>query len=187
MESHEITPIAIRRAVPRRRRYLAYLSGGALAVVVAVLAVVGAERGTARPAVAQAPSRCSAPFDATVYSGGGTGYTLRGTLDLEIGPSGGVSGQLTRAAGAAGPEGGPAGGRGVGAEGEVVPVVGQAVGRSLSLVFDVGAAGVVVAVGAGTNDIGECRGFVGGTIAGPGLGDSGDWVYICILRRVAEC
>jgi hypothetical protein len=146
--------------------------GGILAIGVAVLFAAGSGWGATRPAKAQAPDnvRCTAPFEATVYNGANAGFAMLGTLDLEVNPNGAATGRVLRPG-----------------SDEVIPVVGQVAGRSVSLVFDLGDAGVIVGVGAGVNNLSECRGFVGGTFSGPGLGDSGDWVYICRARRISEC
>ncbi len=142
-----------------------------MAALLGILVIAGGGASGTRQAAAQ-PSddvRCSAPFEATAYNGADAGFSLRGMLNFEFDRFGAARGQVLRS------------------DGSTVDVVGQVVGRSITMVFDLGDRGVIVGIGGGVNAVSECRGFIGGTFSGPGAGSSGDWAYICLNRRFTDC
>lgn len=63
-------------------------------------------------------------------------------------------------------------------DGNPFSVVGQATGRAISLRFALGDDEVLVAVGAGQEAVGDCRGEMGGLLSGPQSGDLGDWTAV---------
>ncbi len=99
---------------------------------------------------------CRGEFEATVHQGPNAGLELIGELEMNIEETGSVSGTL------------------IGEDGEV-PVVGQADGRAINLVFDLGDGRKVFGVGAAEEDLRECEGDFGGPLEGPDSGDLGGW------------
>jgi hypothetical protein len=103
------------------------------------------------------PTTCVGDFEATVYSGPSAGLSLQGALSINLDAAGNLTGQLTTAAG------------------QEVRVVGQAMGRMISLVFFVGENQYIFGAGASENPLYQCTGVFGGGFTGPQPGDSGDW------------
>ncbi|MCL4302995.1 MAG: hypothetical protein KJ077_45330 [Anaerolineae bacterium] len=103
--------------------------------------------------------KCTGDFEATVYQGPSAGLSLIGPLALEVDATGNLTGALTTN------------------NGTFVQVTGQAVGRSINLVFNLGEDKRIFGVGSLENDIRDCTGLSGGPFTGPEPGDSGDWGY----------
>ena len=129
---------------------------GSFLILVALAAVVvlAASRGAAdEPA-----TTCRGTFEATVHRESGTGSALGGEYVLTVAGSGAVTGALTLE------------------DGDIVPFVGQAQGRAISLAFDLGDEREVFGVGAAEQPLyEECGGEFGGPFTGPGSGSLGDW------------
>jgi hypothetical protein len=107
----------------------------------------------------QATSRCRGTLEATVYQGPSAGLTAAGELSLEIDPTGGLVGLLTVQ------------------DGPLLDVVGQANGRALHLVVELGGEQYLFGVGASQNDVSSCQDLAGGPLTGPSPGDSGGWTF----------
>jgi hypothetical protein len=103
--------------------------------------------------------KCSGDFEATVYQGPSAGLSLIGPLSLQVDATGNLTGALTAS------------------DGTLVEVTGQAIGRSINLVFNLGQDKRIFGVGSLENDIRGCKGVAGGPFTGPKPGDSGDWGY----------
>jgi hypothetical protein len=61
------------------------------------------------------------------------------------------------------------------ADGQELPVVGQALGRALHLRVQMGARQPLILVGTAEQDLGSCQGSVDGLLTGPQPGGLGDW------------
>src|SRR5919198_1404969 len=81
---------------------------------------------------------CQLPFHAQVHQGPDTGVELAGDLTLTIDPSGSYRGVLTQP------------------DGSGVPVVGQVVGQSLTVLFDLGDDQFISGLGTADSDIRAC-------------------------------
>ncbi len=68
-----------------------------------------------------------------------------------------------------------------------IPVVGQATGRAINLLFSMEDAPPLYGVGTLENDISQCTGQMGGPFAGPQPGDGGDWAGIVNPDQDAIC
>ena len=128
--------------------------GSFLILVALVVVVLVASRGGAdEPA-----TTCHGTFEATVHRGSGTGLALGGEYVMTVEGSGAVAGALTLE------------------DGDIVPFVGQAQGRAISLAFDLGDEREVFGVGAAEQPLHEeCGGEFGGPFTGPESGTLGDW------------
>jgi len=109
-------------------------------------------------ACGSATRRCGYEFEARVVQGPDLGTTLAGRLALEINPAGSLNGVL------------------VGNDGTQINVVGQATGRAVNLVFDLGGGLNVFGVGTAQQPVDACQGVMGGPFAGPHPGSTGDWI-----------
>lgn len=103
--------------------------------------------------------KCTGDFEATVYQGPSAGVSLIGPLALQVDATGNLTGSLTAT------------------DGALIEVTGQAIGRSINLVFNLGEDKRIFGVGSLENDIHGCKGVGGGPFTGPMPGDSGDWKY----------
>jgi hypothetical protein len=103
--------------------------------------------------------QCSGDFEATIYQGPSAGLSLVGPLSLQVDATGNLTGGLTTN------------------DGALIEVTGQAIGRSINLVFNLGEDKRIFGVGSLENDIRDCEGLSGGPFTGPEPGDSGDWGY----------
>lgn len=143
-------------------------------VAVVVVAVLGAglAPGAARGAQAVAspvatpvrpgPGQCRFPFDGTVYRGPDAGLRLSGELTLTIGAGGDTTGVL------------------VGATGQQTRMVGQVLGRSLTVLFALGGGRFLSGLGTADSPIAGCAFTVlFGPFVGPRPDDSGTWDYRC--------
>jgi hypothetical protein len=102
---------------------------------------------------------CSLDFEATVHFGPSAGRSFSGRLDVQLESSGELSGTLTQP------------------DGVQLPVSGQANGRALNLLFDLGNSGYVFGAGTTQFNLDDCRGVGGGPFSGPLPGDIGDWGF----------
>ncbi len=117
-------------------------------------------------------STCSMDFNATVRQGPSANTALVGTLSFDLGSDGGVTGQLTEK------------------DGTKVAIAGQVTGRAINIAFQLKPADMVkgdkgsyiFGSGVAFNPIAgkDCGGVMGGTFAGPEVGDFGDWGSYCI-------
>lgn len=125
-------------------------------------ATPGAGPVPAGPVSAVGPDgRCLLLFEVTVREGPAKGRGVVGTLALAVDPSGAVAGELLR----------PHGGRN--------RFVGQATGRAVNLLIDLGNGQILYGVGTADSDVRACRiGDLGGPLVGPGPGDAGDWAVL---------
>jgi hypothetical protein len=117
---------------------------------------------TGSPAAAEAtPSpatnACSVPFEAAVRRGPSLGLALVGVLGFDVDDAGGLTGILVQA------------------DATTVPVVGQATGRAIALIFTLGEGRVLFGVGTAATDVRSCPTILGGPLVGPAPGDTGDW------------
>jgi hypothetical protein len=96
-------------------------------------------------------------LEAKVHLGPDAGLSLSGDLILAADRTGTVIGQLVHT------------------DGTIISITGQATGRALNLIFDLGERGLVFGVGTGQQPISACSGVIGGPLVGPRSGDSGDW------------
>lgn len=104
-------------------------------------------------------AKCTGDFEATVYQGPSAGLSLIGPLSLQVDATGNLTGSLAAS------------------DGALIEVTGQAIGRSINLVFNLGEDKRIFGVGSLENDIRGCKGLAGGPFTGPKPGDSGDWGY----------
>jgi hypothetical protein len=116
---------------------------------------------TIDPSVAAPSATCRGSFTATVYRGLDTGLSVQGELTLQADASGSVTGVLKQTNGP-----------------QVVSIVGQANGRAINLLFDLGKKQLLFGVGTMQNDLRACEGQAGGSLVGPREADSGDWGVI---------
>ena len=131
-------------------------SRGIVFILVASLAVV--VLAGFRSSADDAATTCRGVFEATVQRGSSARLELGGEYTMTVEGSGAVAGALTLE------------------DGEMVPFVGQAQGRAISLAFDLGDEREVFGVGAAEQPLHEeCGGEFGGPFAGPGSGALGDW------------
>ncbi len=122
-----------------------------LVALVAVVVLVASRGGADEPA-----TTCRGTFEATVHRESSAG--LGGEYVMAVEESGAVVGALTLESG------------------DIVPFVGQAQGRAISLAFDLGGEREVFGVGAAEQPLREeCGGEFGGPFTGPGSGTLGDW------------
>jgi hypothetical protein len=129
---------------------------GSFLILVALVAVVvlAAARGSADDAA----TTCRGAFEATLQRGSSAGLALSGKYVMSVEGSGAVTGALTLESG------------------DIVPFVGQAQSRAISLAFDLGDEREVFGVGAAEQPLHEeCGGEFGGPFTGPGSGALGDW------------
>lgn len=110
---------------------------------------------------------CGMLFEVAVRQGPSAGARLRGILKIGADATGAVTGTL------------------MAADGTILPVVGQATGKAITLFFDGGTAGQLYGVGVINGDLATCAiSDMGGPVVGPAAGDSGDWAMI--KKRVPE-
>ena len=102
---------------------------------------------------------CRGEFEATVHRGPNKGLAVEGELTLRVEPSGSASGTVKQR------------------DGSVVKADGQVDGRAISLAMDAGEGRTLYGTGASREVVSDCAGEMGGTLAGPEPGDSGDWGY----------
>lgn len=147
--------------------------------VIALMALltVASDYGTFTKAAPASRVTKSAAFDclfvqfkAAVYAGPDTGVSMQGNLNLHVDDSGSVNGVLKQAKQAD------------------IQAVGQANGRAIHLIFDLGQARLIYGVGTLQNPIQMCKGAVGGPLVGPNERDSGSWqsVFMCTPVNVAS-
>jgi len=105
--------------------------------------------------------------------------SLQGNLHLHIDQDGSVTGVLKQA------------------KGPDIHSVGQANGRAINLIFDLGQNHLIYGVGTLQNPIQMCKGSVGGPFVGPAEKDTGSWLAprmcsvdlhesICVLNQVSH-
>jgi hypothetical protein len=128
-------------------------------IIVSLVVLILALTGCSAASSAAETIKCTGNFEATVYQGPSAGLSLVGPLALEVDATGNLTGALTTS------------------NGTFVQVSGQAIGRSINLVFDLGQDKHIFGVGSLENNMGECQGVGGGPFTGPEPGDSGDWGY----------
>ncbi len=149
------------RGLPRRT-LLARLGAGGLGA--ALLGVTSADRVRAAVPVAQAAT-CQLDLVANVRLGASAGTPIGGSVPGELRAQlsfgfddrGAITSGSLRLA-----------------NGQEVPVVGQALGRALHLRVATGNQ-LLVLVGTAEQDLGSCQGAVDGMVTGPQAGDLGDW------------
>ncbi|MGI8477115.1 MAG: hypothetical protein ACR2OO_12180 [Thermomicrobiales bacterium] len=136
-----------------RRAAIRGLGGGGLAA--GLLAVVGLRSSDA---LAATTTTCDLAFTGTVAAGVDDKTAIPSALSLPIGADGAIdAGTLTLG------------------QGGKLAVVGQAVGRALSLRVDFGGGKTMALTGTGENDISKCTGRIDGTFGGPDVTDFGTW------------
>ncbi|MBI1258728.1 MAG: hypothetical protein GC204_14765 [Chloroflexi bacterium] len=126
-----------------------------LVVLMGVVAVVSAQDVTE----AAAPG-CSLPFEAEVIQGPDAKLALSGTLSLSLDDTGAATGSLMTD------------------DKTEYPVVGQIVGRSINLAFDLGDEVYIFGVGTSFEPVlaGNCGKALGGPFVGPAPDDTGTWL-----------
>ena len=122
-------------------------------------AIVSAQDATPEATEAAAPG-CSLPFEAEVYQGPDAKLALSGTLSLSLDDTGAATGKL------------------VTDDATEYPVVGQIVGRSINLAFDLGDEVYIFGVGTSFEPVaaGNCGKALGGPFVGPAPDDTGTWL-----------
>ncbi len=136
----------------------------ALAGLMFALALTAITAGYASPTHAADVKKCQYVFEAEVRTGPSAGAKVEGTLTLEIDQTGAAVGFVQTL------------------DGEV-PVFGQVTGRALNMTLELAPGDakthptLMYGTGSARNPItGEdCGKYLGGTFAGPALGDLGDW------------
>lgn len=136
----------------------------AFIVLVFALALIGVAAGYFTPTRAAEVKKCQYVFEAEVRTGPSAGAKVEGTLSLEVDETGAAVGFVQTL------------------DGEV-PVFGQVMGRALNMTFELAPGDaktyptLIYGTGSARNPItGEdCGKYLGGTFAGPALGDLGDW------------
>jgi hypothetical protein len=123
-------------------------SRGSFLILVAVVVLAASRGGADEPVTA-----CRGTFEATMHRESGTGLALGGEYVMTVEGSGTVAGALTLE------------------DGDIVPLVGQAQGRAMSLAFDLGDEREVFGVGAAAAR--GVRGRVRRAVYGPG--ERGPW------------
>jgi hypothetical protein len=157
-------------------RRTALKRAGAGGVATGLLGVAGL--GRARAARAQDADgeafACLFPFEAKVRSGPNAGLTTTGFLGLKVGADGSIDQGLL-----------------VDEDGSEISVVGQALGRAVTLVIGVQDGRYLFGTGGAPETIADVCAAVaeggvfaevpplGGTFAGPEPGDIGDWITCC--------
>lgn len=109
----------------------------------------------------QSPS-CTFPFHAAVSQGTDAGFSLSGQFQLPLTPDGAYAGVLVED------------------DGTQIPVVGQVIGRSMTVLFDLGQGRLLSGLGTADSAIEDC-GFLQllGPFVGPSLDDGGAWGEPC--------
>lgn len=102
---------------------------------------------------------CRTTFRATVRQGPSAGLVLTGDLSFGTLEGGRVNGTLDLA------------------EGQRLKWSGQATGKALNWIMELGEENYLFGVGAIQEEIYTCRGVGGGPFTGPQAGDSGDWSW----------
>jgi hypothetical protein len=116
--------------------------------------------GTTEP-ISNAPNQCTFGFTAAVYHGPSAGLELNGELVLDFDPEGRVDGTLTTL------------------DGDIA-VVGQATGRALHVLFDLGDGKYISGYGNADSDVRDCAfTTIVGPFVGPYLSDVGAWGPQC--------
>lgn len=102
---------------------------------------------------------CSMGFEAAVRQGPAAGLVLLGELNFAVDASGSLEGAFVLD------------------DGQSIPTFGQVNGRAIHLVFSLGDEQYVYGTGTALEPIvsESCGATMGGTFAGPGEGDLGDW------------
>ncbi|MFN8534848.1 MAG: hypothetical protein U0556_15030 [Dehalococcoidia bacterium] len=126
---------------------------------------------------------CRTAFEVTIHEGPSAPATLLGFLTISVGPDGAIVGTLAREDGPLMLEGA------LTIPGDRATVVGQATGRAVNLLVDLGEGRYVIGVGTAQQPLSGCAGLVDGVLGGPAVGpqsgDRGDWIggaVICIFR-----
>jgi hypothetical protein len=154
---------------------------GILSLAISTFAAAnGAGPATAASLSAQS---CRAAFEVSLEEGPSAPLTVAGFLNIQIEPDGSFTGTLSR-------EDASLVVSGKADFGKSLNVVGQANGRSISMVVDLGNGQHIFGVGASQNDLAACNGdfdgVMGGPAVGPQPGDHGDWfggTVICFFGR----
>jgi hypothetical protein len=158
MDNHRFDAVAKTLAAGTSRRSMVKRLGvGGVAA-----ALVGATgRSVARAQDSATGELCLIPFEMAVRQGPSAGTKFSGVLAVKTDQEGRVDGTFVAGGGA------------------LATVAGQATGRAVTLVFDLGQNGVVYGVGGGDADFSSCRmRSLGGPLVGPLPGDAGDWALI---------
>jgi hypothetical protein len=128
-----------------------------------------AEELPAGPATVQIDGLCAMIFELAVRQGPSAGLIGRGILSVAVDPEGRVDGTFLLGSG------------------RQAAVTGQATGRAISLIVDLGDGLVIYGVGAADNNIASCQiEHMGGPLVGPQPGDSGDWLLIRDRRDLIQ-
>ncbi len=110
-----------------------------------------------RPSATTSPA-CVLAFEGTIRNGPNADLSLTGNLGFMVyGESSGLTGTLKLE------------------DGKEIPVTGQATGRAINLILDLGSDSLIYATGTAQNAMNYCQGSAGGSLVGPLPGDSGDW------------
>lgn len=164
MDSRRFDHLAKQIAAPlSRRAALRRLAGSAVAVGLVGQTSVLAAQST--PVVEEITEDvCVFNFEADVRSGPSAGLALVGVLRVPAQTTGTFDDGVLIVADPANPD-----------VITSITVVGQANGRAINLLLDVGDGDAVYGVGTLETDLATCTGRVGGPLVGPAPGDQGDW------------
>jgi hypothetical protein len=170
---------------PRKEMTLRKFDLLLVAVLIAFMLILSSSISTVIAAPSPTPSKSLsinclfAQFKATIYTGPDAGMSLQGNLHLHIDPDGSVTGVLKQA------------------NGPDIHSVGQANGRAINLIFDLGQNRLIYGVGTLQNPIQMCKGSAGGPFVGPDEKDAGSWLAprmcsvdlhgsICVLNQASH-
>lgn len=152
----------------RTNRRTVVRNAGAVGLTAGLLGLVGRVSSNAAVAAAELVDNAAlpllVPFGVNVRQGPHAGTSYEGFLNLSIAGDGHARGGL------------------LSLDEQAIPVTGQITGQSVSLLFTPAEDQHVYGVGVASEDLVGLHGFnkvaIGGVLAGPGEGDSGDWAVL---------
>ena len=147
-----------RALAARSNRREAVRRGGVLAAVAGAFGLGGARALAQDDEEERETRRCEIAFRSVVVVGPNEEATFEGLLTLQIGEDGTIDRGTLETEGP-----------------RPYRVVGQAVGRALSLRIEIDDDRALALSGVGERDVRDCRGKLSGTFAGPEFGDLGTW------------
>lgn len=152
----------------RTSQRAAVRNAGAVGLTAGLLGLVGRVSSSAAVAAAELADNSGVPllvpFGVNVRQGPHAGASYQGFLNLAIGADGHAHGGLLTT------------------DEMAIPVTGQMTRQSIGLLFSPAADQHIYGVGVAGEDLGGLHGYntvaIGGTLVGPGEGDSGDWAVL---------
>lgn len=152
----------------RSTRRAAVRNAGAVGLTAGLLGLVGRMSSSAAVAAAELVDNAAmpllVPFGVNVRQGPHAGASYQGFLNLAIDEDGRAHGGLLTT------------------DEQAIPVTGQITGQSVGLLFTPADDQYIYGVGVASENLAELHGYnkvaLGGTLVGPGDGDSGDWAVL---------